>query len=62
MATRIVESVFAQHGYELYDLAYASRRVQQAQTPGMGVLNNRAKRNRVMLTDMAEVATMRVAA
>lgn len=57
LATRIVQSAFQENDYELFDLAYASRRIQQSQAPGMGVLNNTAKRNRTMLTDISEVMT-----
>ncbi len=55
--TCIVESVFTQAGYSLYDKAYASRRIQQAQNPNMARMNNMAKKNRVMLTDMTEILT-----
>ena len=36
-----------------------SRRIQQNQGPGMGRMNNWAKRNRATLMDIAEVMTFR---
>ncbi len=44
-------------GYVLYDKAYSSRRIQQNQTPNMARMNNYAKANRVMLTDITEILT-----
>ena len=46
-------------GYSLYDKAYSSRRIQQNQTPNMARINNHAKANRVMLTDITEILTFR---
>lgn len=57
MASKLVEKAFERAGYELFDTAFAARHIQQSQQPGMGQLNNLAKRNRTPLTDMAVVAT-----
>jgi ParB family chromosome partitioning protein len=59
LATTIVRTAFSEVGYHLHDLAYASRRIQQTQHAGMGKLNNIAKRERVMMTDIAEIMTFR---
>ena len=53
----IVRGIFRNAGYDLYDIAYASRRTQQKQGRRMGVLNNEARRSRVPLTDISEVLT-----
>ena len=42
-----VRRIFQQAGYRLYDVTYASRRTQQRQDRKMGVLNNRARREKV---------------
>lgn len=55
--SHLITGLFIGAGYEVYDKAYSSRRIQQSQTPGMARLNNMAKDNQVMLTDMAEVLT-----
>jgi ParB family chromosome partitioning protein len=57
LATTVVRDAFTHNGYELSDLAYASRHIQQAQGVGMANLNNVAKRSRIMLTDISEVMT-----
>lgn len=44
-------------GYQLYDVAYASRRIQQTQAVGMAISNLKAKESRIMLTDISEVLT-----
>lgn len=54
---QVVRRIFCQAGYELYDVTYASRRTQQKQGRQMGVLNNRARRDRVPLSDISEVLT-----
>jgi hypothetical protein len=59
LATVVVRTAFLANGYQLYDLAYASRRIQQTQNVGMAVLNNAAKGDRLMLTDIAEIMTFR---
>jgi hypothetical protein len=59
MTTLTVCQAFLAAGYGLHDKAYASRRVQQDQGPRAAKLNNSAKRNRTMLTDVAEVMTFR---
>ena len=48
---------FQQAGYRLYDITYASRRTQQTQGRQMGILNNRARREKVPMADIAEVLT-----
>jgi hypothetical protein len=59
LATSIIARAFERADYDLHDKTYSSRRIQQSQGPGMGRLNNWAKRNRVTLTDIAEVMTFR---
>ena len=53
----IVRRLFQEAGYHLYDVVYSSRRTQQRQGRQMGVLNNRARRERVPMSDIAEVLT-----
>lgn len=53
----IVRRIFQQVGYQLYDVTYASRRTQQKQGREMGILNNRARREKVPMADIAEVLT-----
>ena len=53
----IVRRLFQEGGYQLYDVVYASRRTQQRQGRQMGVLNNRARRERVPMSDISEVLT-----
>ena len=53
----IVRRIFQKAGYQLYDVTYASRRTQQKQSRGMGILNNRARREKVPMADVAEVLT-----
>lgn len=59
LATAIIRAVFAEAGYNLSDLAYASRRIQQTQNAGMAKLNNMAKKTGIMLTDISEIMTFR---
>ena len=59
LAAHIIARLFERAGYDLYDKAYASRRVQQTQGQGMARLNNWAKRSRATLTDIAEAMTFR---
>jgi hypothetical protein len=59
MTTLTVCQAFLSAGYDLYDKAYQSRRVQQDQGPRAATLNNLAKQNRTMLTDITEVMTFR---
>ena len=49
--------IWYQNDYQLYDIAYASRRSQQKQNARMAILNNRAKRDKVPLTDISEILT-----
>src|SRR5689334_21982605 len=53
LVSKLVEKAFECVGYDLFDVAYAPRHVQQNQNPGMGALTNLAKQNRTPLTDMA---------
>jgi hypothetical protein len=59
LTTRKIQSAFETVGYTIHDIAYSSRRIQQTQTPNMASNNIRARENRVMLTDIAEVLTFR---
>lgn len=52
-----VRAMWKRTGYELFDKAYASRRIQQAQNPAIARMNNLARANRIMLTDISEVLT-----
>lgn len=54
---RTAQRIFESLGYELVDVAYSTRRIQQNQ--GMAHENNAAKRSSVMLSDMAEILTFR---
>ncbi|OBQ34545.1 MAG: hypothetical protein AN487_17835 [Anabaena sp. CRKS33] len=57
MVTDIIRSLWESAGYVLYDKAYSSRRIQQNQTPQMARINNQAKANQIMLTDITEILT-----
>lgn len=57
MVTDIIRSLWESAGYVLYDKAYSSRRIQQNQTPQMARMNNQAKANQIMLTDITEILT-----
>jgi ParB family chromosome partitioning protein len=57
LATALVREAFSQAGYVLHDIAYAARRIQQAQNPAIAQTNNEARRKRCMQPDMAEVQT-----
>ena len=59
MVTDIIRSLWELAGYLLYDKAYSSRRIQQNQTPQMARMNNQAKANKIMLTDITEILTFR---
>ncbi len=59
MVTDIIRSLWELAGYILYDKAYSSRRIQQSQTPQMARMNNQAKANQIMLTDITEILTFR---
>jgi ParB family chromosome partitioning protein len=59
MVTDIIRYLWELAGYSLHDKAYSSRRIQQHQTPQMARMNNHAKANRIMLTDITEVLTFR---
>jgi len=57
--TDMIRSLWESAGYVLYDKAYSSRRIQQNQTPQMARMNNQAKANQIMLTDITEILTFR---
>lgn len=59
MVTDIIRSLWESAGYILHDKAYSSRRIQQHQTPQMARMNNQAKANRIILTDITEILTFR---
>lgn len=59
MVTDIIRSLWESAGYILHDKAYSSRRIQQNQSPQMARMNNKAKANRIMLTDITEILTFR---
>ena len=52
-----VRQEFKNAGYRLYDTVYASRRIQQQQGRRMAILNNKARRARVPMTEISEVLT-----
>jgi ParB family chromosome partitioning protein len=57
--TDMIRYLWESAGYVLYDKAYSSRRIQQNQTLQMARMNNQAKANRIMLTDITEILTFR---
>ncbi len=57
MVTDMIRSLWEFAGYQLYDKAYSSRRIQQNQTPQMARMNNQAKAHQTMLTDITEIIT-----
>jgi ParB family chromosome partitioning protein len=57
MVTDDIRAIWTRAGYQLFDKAYASRRIQQAQNPAMARMNNLARANRTLLTDISEVLT-----
>jgi hypothetical protein len=59
LCTEIVRAAWAAAGYRLVSKAYATRRVQQGRADRMSIANNRARRNRQMLSDISEVLTFR---
>ncbi|NES20599.1 MAG: hypothetical protein F6K41_17120 [Symploca sp. SIO3E6] len=59
IVTDIIRYSWESAGYILHDKAYSSRRIQQHQTPQMARMNNHAKANRIMLTDITEILTFR---
>ena len=59
MVTDIIRSLWESAGYILHDKAYSSRRIQQNQTPHMARINNHAKANKILLTDITEILTFR---
>lgn len=59
LCTEIVRQAWEQVGYPLLRKAYATKHIQAGRTDRIAVLNNRAKRNRQMLSDISEVLTFR---
>lgn len=59
MVTDMIRYLWESAGYILHDKAYSSRRIQQNQTPKMARMNNQAKANQILLTDITEILTFR---
>lgn len=59
LVTEVIRSLWESAGYTLHDKAYSSRRIQQNQTPHMARINNHAKTNKILLTDITEILTFR---
>lgn len=59
LTTEIIKDLFLSYGYRIYDKSYASRRIQKKQGLKMAKMNNLAKANRTMLTDIAEILTFK---
>ncbi len=57
--TDMIRYLWESAGYVFYDKAYSSRRIQQNQAVEMARMNNQAKANRIMLTDITEILTFR---
>jgi hypothetical protein len=57
MVTDDIRSIWTSCGYQLFDKAYASRRIQKTQNISMARLNKAAKKQRIMLTDISEILT-----
>lgn len=57
LITDLIRQAWERAGYSMFDKAYATRRIQQAQTPNMARMNNMAKERKTMLTDIAEILT-----
>ena len=53
----MVRRIWSRSGYRLYDVVYSSRRIQRRQGRRIAILNNRARKLRVPLTDISEVLT-----
>ncbi len=54
-----VVKIWEEEGYALYDKAYSPRHIQITKSTGMAVLNNKAKKKKIMLTDMTEILTFK---
>jgi ParB family chromosome partitioning protein len=59
MTCDLIRQWWVAAGYALHDIAYSTRRIQQAQNPTMAKTNLKAKRERLMLSDIAEIQTFR---
>jgi hypothetical protein len=59
MTCDLIRQWWTAAGYALHDIAYSTRRIQQAQNPAMAKTNIKAKRERLMLSDIAEIQTFR---
>lgn len=57
MVANTLRQLLSDAGYTLYDEACSSRRIQQSQSPNMARMNNLAKANRIMLTDITYILT-----
>lgn len=53
----VVLDIWRSNGYEIFDQAFATRRIQQTQTTRMAIMNNRAKSTKTMLSDMSVINT-----
>jgi hypothetical protein len=53
MIMPLLLDAFAAVNLDLVDIAFASRRIQQAQNPTMANMNNLARQRKLMLSDMA---------
>lgn len=51
----LVANIFWDNGFCVYEKAYSSRAIQKTQNPRQAMLNNEAKKTKLMLTDMSEV-------
>jgi len=52
-----VSDAWRSNNYEIYDMAFSTRRIQQTQTSRMAIMNNLAKERKLMLSDMSVVMT-----
>lgn len=59
LCAEIMREAWEAAGYKLCDKAYASKRIQATRTDRIMFLNHQAKRDRQMLSDIAEVLTFR---
>lgn len=55
MVCDFLRQTWKEAGYELCDIAYSTRRIQQ--DPGIRFVNNKAKEKSLMLSDIAEIQT-----
>jgi ParB family chromosome partitioning protein len=62
LCPEIVRQAWERAGYTLLRRIYASKHIQSVRTDRIAILNNWAKRDRLPLSDIAEVLTFRLAA